>query len=487
MGPEQVHQGPFGPVGIVFRDLEQGVPEGGGVFFEKIREDRVPEGIVHHAVQFVPQEVGAPLAVGDLDRRVLPHLAQEERVLLLFPGSPADLPDEIVRQFVGHVEPPAGRTEAQPFPHDPVLTRDEPPEGRSLLVDGGQDLHVPPAGVVVGEVPEHVPVVIGRSLSLIGAGGRIAAVFVEIHAVVAGVVEDAVQKDAHPRRGGFFAEFFEVLLASQHGIHFAVVGCVIPVIGVRRKDRIEIDRPDAEGAEIGDLCRDPPEIPAVEIVVGHVPARQHGLKGDLAEIGHQAPSGDLFSLPLEGEAVREDLVGDPVAEPGGRLRLPVIHREAERHVIVVGEDPFPAAVFLPGAVKGLRDLRPDAEDIMVKARLPQVQFHPVEIPGAFPLLPPQGEAPHLLLVVTPEEQLDRQRRHAAADRKAQDDPPSGRRGAEGSFAVLFPGVVIEQKLGIHRVRPFLRGCPAPVPRPGWPCRNGYTRSTAPGPDVRSRG
>ena len=97
----------------------------GGVAAAQVGEQRVAEGIVHQAVRLVPEEVFAALGVGDLVRAVLPDLTEQKTVGLFLGHCLADLGDEFIGQFIGHVQPPGGCAAAQPTPHDRVRILDD--------------------------------------------------------------------------------------------------------------------------------------------------------------------------------------------------------------------------------------------------------------------------------------------------------------------------------------------------------------------------
>ena len=68
----------------------------------------------------------------------------------------------------------------------------------------------------------------------------IMAACVEIAAVVPGVIEHAVQYNAHATSGGFAAQRTEVLLTAEQRVDALVIAGIVAVIGIRLKDRIEI-------------------------------------------------------------------------------------------------------------------------------------------------------------------------------------------------------------------------------------------------------
>ena len=111
----------------------------GGLALDKVQHG-VLEGVVHHAVQALAQQIGAAVAEAILGGGVLPHFAQQE----FFRADPldggADLLNEGVRQLVGHVQTETRRTPAQPGVDDAALAGDELHKGGGLLVDFRQGL-----------------------------------------------------------------------------------------------------------------------------------------------------------------------------------------------------------------------------------------------------------------------------------------------------------------------------------------------------------
>ena len=106
----------------------------GGLAFYKIQHG-VLEGVVHHAVQSLAQQVGAAVVKAELGCGILPHLAQQ-KLLRAYPlDGGADLLDEFVRQLVGHIQPEAGSAPTQPCVDDAALAGDELHKGGGLLVD----------------------------------------------------------------------------------------------------------------------------------------------------------------------------------------------------------------------------------------------------------------------------------------------------------------------------------------------------------------
>src|SRR5699024_1520322 len=128
----------------------------------------------------------------------------------------ADLLDEAVGQFVGHVQPEARRPPAQPGVDDAAFSGDEPGVRGVLLVYFGQGLEAPPAAVaalVVGG--EIVPGAVGGMGVPPGPLAAIAPFLVEVDAVRAGVAEHPVQHDADAIAGSGLAQLLKILVGAK--------------------------------------------------------------------------------------------------------------------------------------------------------------------------------------------------------------------------------------------------------------------------------
>ena len=125
---------------------------------------RVAERIVHHAVKLTAEQKAAAAAVAYLVRRVLPNLAEQQRVGLFGLYRGADSIEEAVGQLVRNVEPPARRSKPQPAAQYAVFAADELGERRVVLDDLGQTRHAPPAVAAVRPFGEPVPGVVRRLL-----------------------------------------------------------------------------------------------------------------------------------------------------------------------------------------------------------------------------------------------------------------------------------------------------------------------------------
>ena len=194
MRAQQVHERIIHGLGVIHLLRDEKIAQGVGVHMPaREGEHRVSERVVHHAVERAAQRVVAPLTVALFYHRVLPYLAQYERVGLLRLGGGADERKRLIRQLIRDIEPPAGHAAAQPCFYNAVVPEDHIVlPVRVQLVDLRQVFKSPPAAVFVREMLEIVPVIKLRLLPLARADGGIVAVAVEVYAVRPGVGEHAV-------------------------------------------------------------------------------------------------------------------------------------------------------------------------------------------------------------------------------------------------------------------------------------------------------
>ncbi len=108
----------------------------------------------------------------------------------------------------------------------------------------------PPRAVLVRPVVKVKPAEIRRFLGLERAYAVIMAACVEIAAVVAGVIEHAVQYNAHAASGSFAAQRTKVLLTAEQRVDALVIAGIVAVIGIRLKDRIEINGGNVQALQI---------------------------------------------------------------------------------------------------------------------------------------------------------------------------------------------------------------------------------------------
>ena len=246
VGGEKVQGGIHGRGRVVLadgQDLRHGLL--GGLALDEIQHG-VLEGVVHHAVQALAQQVGAALVEAELGGGILPHLAQQE----LFGTDPLDggahLLNEFVGQLIGYIQPEACRAAPQPSVDDTARASDELHIGRGLLVDLGQGLKAPPAAVAADITGiEVIPAAVGRIAVTVSAAGAIAAFAVKIERIRTGVAEHAIQNNADAVFFGLGAQGGKILVGAQQRIGFQVVGRIVAVVGVGLKNRVQVNAADA--------------------------------------------------------------------------------------------------------------------------------------------------------------------------------------------------------------------------------------------------
>ena len=319
VGAQNVQTAVEGGRGVVLPLLLHGVPEVRRVAAPEIVQRRRPQGIVHQAVGLPTQQVLAAAGVGDLVAAVLPHLAQQKAVGLFLLHGGANFLNKVVWQLVGHVQPPAVRAAPQPAADHAVLSPDdEVPIGRGVFVDGGQRVDAPPGVVLVRPVLETEPVVPRGFLALVRAGGVEKAAPVEVPAVVAGVVEHAVQHHVDATLFRLGAQHPQVALRAQHGVDHAVVRRVVPVAAGGVENGVQVQGGDGQALQVVQLPADAPQAAAEKIAV---PATRQGIgpqSGRVVPVVVYRPLAQQSLGVGDGvtaEAVWKNLVCNAPAEP----------------------------------------------------------------------------------------------------------------------------------------------------------------------------
>ncbi len=129
---------------------------------------------------------------------------------------------------------------------------------------------------------------------------------VEREEAATGVVEDAIEHDAHPASVCRVEQLAQRVIATEQRIDLEVVVRVVAVVRAGAEDRGQVDRGDPEILEVPEVLGDPAQVAALEPVDGRwrIPRLQ----------------GARLVDPLAaGEPVREDLVEDRVADPVRRV------------------------------------------------------------------------------------------------------------------------------------------------------------------------
>ena len=88
---------------------------------------------------------------------------------------------------------------------------------------------------------------------------KCAAVFVaavEIYAVIAYMVENAVEDDAYAAFVAAVDECFQCFIAAEHGVNAHIVACVVLMVGIGGENGAKIDEIDAERGYVVKPVRD---------------------------------------------------------------------------------------------------------------------------------------------------------------------------------------------------------------------------------------
>ena len=201
-----------------------------------------------------------------------------------------------------------------------------------LLVHRRQGPDAPP-GVVIRPASgwKRVPVVIGGVLALGRPQLRVEAVGVEVAAVVAGVVEHPVQH--HPDAPAVRPPGTGVRKSSSvpsMGSMRAVVRGVVAVVAVGLKNGTQVQRVYAQTLQVVQLGGDPRQTAAEEVAVADLPCSSGRHTGVSSQSWWTSRSPTIpagSGTAGAAEPVREDLIGDAPAEPGGGRAAVVINRQ----------------------------------------------------------------------------------------------------------------------------------------------------------------
>ena len=285
-----VHGGDQAGAALLVHGVIQGVrPEEG--------QARAREVVVHDRVELVALQPAV---------RVPPDFPDDVGVRVDGLHTAAELlPETVVVDLVGHVQPPA--VDAEP---DPVLG-DLPQElahGGVVGIEFGQGAVAPPrgvigrAGVVVGlqRPGVHVKPV------LVSAVRPLFQQVVELKEAPAAVVEHAVQHHPDAPAVGLVDQVAQGLVAAQHGVDLVVVVRVVTVVTGGLKHRAEVNGVHAQALKVIEFIGHAPQVTAHVLVEG----------GGIAPL-LQTEAGDAATA---GETIRENLVEDGIPHPLGRQR-----------------------------------------------------------------------------------------------------------------------------------------------------------------------
>ena len=140
------------------------------------------------------------------------------------------------------------------------------------------------------------------------------------------MAEHAVQNDRNSHLFCRSAQRSEILLGAEKRVYPLIIGSIIAVIGIRLKDRIQINTGNAERFYIRQFLLDSFKVSA-EIVV--VPDSVHLFftpERFLTPLAHHTAFGHvfLFLIAVE-EPVREYLINDAALQKIGRFKILVIN------------------------------------------------------------------------------------------------------------------------------------------------------------------
>ena len=336
VGGQEVHQHIHSRLGVVLQQGENPVFQFPWAAPCCIVQYGGTEGVVHHPVQLISQQIAPLSAVAFLCGGVLPDLPDDQLVRVCSFDAPAQVFNELVRQLVCHIQPEARRPLIQPVPEHALIPADELRIGGLVFLYIGQGVDAPPGLIFLRVADEAVPGEVGAVLGLAGAAAVIAVEFVEVYAVRPGVGEYPVQQN--PDAPGFRipAQGCKILVGAQQRIHLPVVGGVVPVIFVGFKDGVQIQAGDAQLLEIGELPADALQIAAEIVVVPYMTVLVRLVAGGAAPVLPEHPVlRDVFmGHAAFAEPVREDLVHDAALEPAGGFKVPAEHRKLEQLSLV---------------------------------------------------------------------------------------------------------------------------------------------------------
>ena len=346
----------------------------GGRFAHHKVENRLAHGVVHHAVERVACAVAARFAVSNLVARVLPHFAQDNgfRVGGLCGG--AQLAQEVHRQFVRHIQPPAAAARLNPTRHNTLVRLEhELLVFRIVLAQLRQGENAPPCLVVFRIVVEGVPVVVGGGLPLIGAERRIMPEVVEVHAVFARVGKHAVEHHADADFLRRFAQFGELRVRAAQRVNLRVVARVVAVIRPCAENRVQVDDVDTHVLQVGQLLlnagqRAPVEIQFLILAAAQVAHAQQLFVPVFVDIAVFAViNGFCWRM---AETVGENLVDIRPVESIRRLVSRVVERNLEgfRLAVVIRDTDAAKFVRLVAIADGAAVLAVNQEVIPEKPR-----------------------------------------------------------------------------------------------------------------------
>ena len=280
--------------------------------------------VVHHAVQCVAQAIAAHLPIADLVGRVLPHLAENKRILPLRAYVFAQLTQVIHRQLVGHVQPPAGASGFQPAARYRIgIAQEIFAHARRVFVQLRHVAEAPPAFIIVRPCVEEEPVEPLR----IPAAARSE----KIGVFRARVAENAVEENANAALFSFRAKRGKISLVPQQRIDSLPVDSIVAVIARRLEAGVEIERRHTQALEIRQLFSDAAQTAAVKIERLKIARLRVGTiwHGRIPR-EHVPLSGAAARVRIRAETIRKNLIKHRAARPFRHAERRIVHRHLER-------------------------------------------------------------------------------------------------------------------------------------------------------------
>ena len=291
MGIQQVHHHTGGNRGGAVK--QAGQPRGGLPCRQRavyqIIDQRLGQAVVHHAVQLVARQPRA---------RVVPGFAQDQRVRVGGLDSLAEGAQEIIADFIHHVQPPAVDAE---FPYPPRAHAAE-------IIDHGGI-----AGVELGHVAGKAEgavialfmawkIAVDQEKVIIRRGLAAALDVLKEGMMLGAVVEHAVQQHAHAARVRSLHQLTEGSLSAEPRVHIIIIHDAVFVVGGGGVNGRKIQAVNAQVAQVIQMLR----------YARQVAAKVH--PGGWLCIPRRSDIG-LFAHAV-GKALRKNLVHDGRIRPG---------------------------------------------------------------------------------------------------------------------------------------------------------------------------
>ena len=332
MRAQKIHQGITNRFGIGRIQFCQTVIKGARIpLFDK-RENGVTQRIVHNAVKLFTSEITTALSISNFFRCILPHLANDNSLpsRRALNGGTQKV-EKIIRKFVRHVQSPAADSLSYIGLGNAIRARQKATARLRLRVEFGQNFNAPPRLIGMRERIKAIPVIIWRLLRLIGSHAVVFIVTVEVTAVIARVVKNAVKDQAHTVSLCFLNQMIQRRIAAEHFVHFHVIACVILMIGIGFEDRTEVQCRDTEGSQIIQLFGNTPQVSAKKLVIGNRSSRIRGKLFDSTVpivIYDRIVTGAYRSLSTE-KTIHKNVIHGAAGKPCGHAKIRPIDQKVK--------------------------------------------------------------------------------------------------------------------------------------------------------------